>query len=238
MNKRILYFGGMLAIAFQIQPAHAGKSVTSPYVSEGEWEIEAKSQLDLDNDASNEGFEQSFEIGYGITDFLGLEAGIEFEDTPGEDLYTKQLEVEGKIQFTEENAFIVDSGLKLAYKYNLSGAADSVEAKLLLGKKFEKWEHVANLEIGREVGDDSDDHEEYGIAWKTKYKYNYYFDPGFEYYGDFGDTTEDYDGQSHRLGPVAYGHIVDGFEYEAGLLAGISDGAPDATLKLNLEYEF
>lgn len=82
---------------FLPQNVHAGKSVTSPYVSEGEWEAEAKTEYLIDDDNSVDGtWEQSVEVGYGLTDYLGVEAGVEFEDAPGDDIETKKVEVEAK----------------------------------------------------------------------------------------------------------------------------------------------
>ncbi len=226
-----------LFLIFSPQSALAGKSVTSPYVELGELEIESKTQIDIDDDAANEKVEQSFEVEYGVTDFMAVEAAIEFEDKAGNDLETKKAEIEAKFQLTETGEYFVDTGLKVGYEYSLSAGTDSVGAKLLFGKKLQEWEHLANLGISREVGENSSDNEAYEVAWKTKYRYSSNFEPGFEYYGDFGDTTTNYDGQSHRIGPTAYGDIGP-IGYDAGILVGISDAAPDATLKLNLEYEF
>lgn len=128
--------------------------------------------------------------------------------------------------------------MKLEYGHSTNGGVDEVGAELLLAKSHGAFSHVANLELGTEVDDDSSDRAEYGLSWKTKYQYTELFSPGIEYYGSYGDSTVDSDDQSHLLGPVAYGDLIEGVEYEAGVLAGLSDGSPDATLKLNLEYEF
>ena len=125
----------------------------------------------------------------------------------------------------------------LEYKYSTAGAADKIEAKALLAKEIGKVQNVVNLIVEKEVGEDSSDNEGYGLAWSGKYMYSPSFDPGIEYYGDFGDTTDDYEDQKHRIGPVIYGELG-GIGYDAGVLFGISKAAPDATLKLNLEYEF
>ena len=52
------------------------------------------------------------------------------------------------------------------------------------------------------------------------------------------NDSDDFDEQSHRIGPVAYGEIGHGVHYQTGVLFGVSDEAPDAELKAVLEYEF
>ena len=234
----VIVFGFMHIFAAD---AYAGKSVSSPYAEKDKWEIEAKTEIDLDddNDDVNGTWEQSIKLGYGVTDFLKVEAGYEFEDEPGEDLSSKVLEVEALVELTEGHDTPVDAGIKFKYKYNLAGDADEISSKLIFAKKYAAWQHYFNAQIKKEIGEDHGDNEKYDIAWKTKYKGFKAMDLGVEYYGDFSDTTGDYDDQKHRIGPVVYADIGDtGFEFETGVLAGISDAAPDATLKLNLEYGF
>ncbi|MGB0719172.1 MAG: hypothetical protein ACPGRX_01780 [Bdellovibrionales bacterium] len=226
------------AVYFAPNFAFAGKKVYSPYVSAGEVELEYKGEYKIDDDNSVDGaWEQTIGAGYGVSDFLFVEGAIEFEDEPDKDVETKALEFEAKFQLTEQGQYFLDAGALVEYKYSLAGDADKIEGKALLAKEIGPTSNYANFIIEREVGEDSSDREEYGLAWKTKYHYSKAFDPGFEYYADFGDTTEDYSGQTHRIGPTAYGDLGP-FEYDAGVLFGISRAAPDATLKLNLEYEF
>lgn len=236
LNIGIFILGAAMVFSAK---AHATKNVSSPYVSKGELEIEAKTEYHIDDDNDVDGaWEQSFEVGYGITDYIGVEAGIEFADAPGEDLETKALEVEAKVQFTEKGQYFIDSGVKLEYGYNTSGEPDDIGAELLLAKAYDRFSHGMNIGIGTEVGDDSDDRGALDVSWKTEYEISETFSLGFEYYGDFGDMTDEYDDQEHLIGPVAYGDFIYGAEYEAGILFGISEASPDAALKLNFGYEF
>ncbi|MGH1399020.1 MAG: hypothetical protein ACRBCT_07390 [Alphaproteobacteria bacterium] len=237
MNFKILLALGVAV--FMPGQAYAVKNVSSPYVSAGEWEVESKTQYEIDDDNSVDGtFEQAFEFGYGVTDSFGIEAGIEFEDTPDEDFEAKKIEVEATFQFTEKGDYYIDSGVKFEYAHNLQGGNDEVGAKLLLAKGYDKFYHGANIGVETEIGDDADERGEWALGWKSKYKHHENFNPGFEYYADFGDGTKDYEDQKHLIGPVAYGDIMHGVEYEAGVLFGISEAAPDAALKFILEYEF
>lgn len=219
-------------------PAYAGKSVTSPYVSAHEVEIEYKGQYDIDEDNDVDGtWEQKVAVGYGVTDNFYVESGVEFEDEPHSDAEAKALEVEAKYQLTEKGQYFVDAGVLAEYKYSLNSGVDVLEAKALLAKEIGNFENYANLIIEKEVGEGSSDRYEHGLALSSIYMYSPDFDFGLEYYASFGDSTEDYDDQKHRVGPVLYGE-AGGIGYEVGALFGISEAAPDATLKLNLEYEF
>lgn len=59
--------------------------------------------------------------------------------------------------------------------------------------------------------------------------------------GEVGHVSPS-DQQDHRIGPVIFGEFANEskskWKYEVGYLFGISDAAPDGTLKALLEYEF
>ncbi|MGQ0527557.1 MAG: hypothetical protein ACT4OY_05945 [Alphaproteobacteria bacterium] len=76
------------------------------------------------------------------------------------------------------------------------------------------------------------------MSLSIKYNYRPSFQPGFEYYGDFGAIGEssNFDDEDHQVGPVAYGSFGDHAGYEAGYLFGLSDAAPDGEAKLILKY--
>ncbi len=62
--------------------------------------------------------------------------------------------------------------------------------------------------------------------------------------GEMGewDHWEDSDDQNHRIGPAVFGKLNVGqkqaIKYNAALLFGASDAAPDHTFRLQVEYEF
>lgn len=133
---------------------------------------------------------------------------------------------------------MLDAGILLAGVYNTAGGADKIEGGLLLGKKTENFQYLGNFIAEREVGEDSGDDTEYGMRFSGAYKMSDHFKPGLEWFSEFGDFDNDFDEQEHQFGPVVYGHIGEKLGYDAGVLFGVSDEAPDAVLKLNLEYHF
>lgn len=227
--------GGVLVYA---GPVYASKSVSSPHVTAGKLEVASKTEVDMDDDDDVHGsWEQTFEVTYGLTDRVAVQVSTEFQDEPGEDVEAKELELEGKLELTEKGAFFIDSGIKIEYEKKLNTGADEISATAIFSKKIGDSAHTANFKIEREIGDDSADHEKYEIKWRSKYEYSSSLDFGFEYHGDLRDTTDDYSGQKHNIGPVLYG-TAGAFKYDAGVLGGVSKAASDAILKVNVSYKF
>lgn len=232
-----------LAAGLTLAPgtAHAVKTVTSPYVEKGEFEVESKTAYEFDEEDDVDGsWEQVFAVGYGVTDFWKTEIEGEFEHD-GEDggnTNFEKLEWENTFQLTQPGEYFVDVGAKLVYAHAIQDdGADAIEGKLLLAKDTGKFTHIANIGIEREVGDNSSDETEYSAAWSTSYRYSPMFEPGIEIYSEFGDFDNDFDEQGHSIGPVAYGKLFDNIGYDTGVLFGVSDAAPDVELKAVLEYE-
>lgn len=83
-----------------------------------------------------------------------------------------------------------------------------------------------------------------GYQWQAKYRWREALEFGAQGFGEMGDWTHwaPADEQNHRLGPAVFGKIPLGgrqaIRYNAALLMGLGKGAPDRTLRLQVEYEF
>jgi hypothetical protein len=70
------------------------------------------------------------------------------------------------------------------------------------------------------------------------------FEPGVEFYGGLGDWGDNgsFSDHEHQAGPSVMGKLMSGprsaFKYEAAVLFGLNDEAPDTTVRFLLEYEF
>lgn len=222
--------------------AHATKTVTKPYVTKGELEVEWKGGVTHDDEDEEQdgGWEQKAAVAYGVTESVQVEVEGEVEkDGDSDDAEFTALALETKIQLTEQGEYWADVGLKLEFEKDLQGGADKVEGKLLLAKDTGKLSHVANIILEREIGEDSGDETELGLAWSSRYRYHESFEPGIELHSNFGGIGEGegFDEQDHRIGPVVYGKIGH-FKYDVGYLIGVSDDAPDGTVKAILKYEW
>ena len=219
-------------------PAYATKNVTSPYVTEGESEIEWKGGYEID-DEDDDAWEMETSYAYGVTSFWETEIGVSGEDAgDDEDAEFSALTWENKFQLAPKGALWVDPGLKLEYERSLQGGPDEIKAKFILAKQIDKFKNKANFNVSREVGDDSENDLEYGLSYMLAYDYSEDFQFGVEWYSDFGDFDDDFDDQGHQFGPVIYGDAFGGLVYEAGILAGVSESAPDALVKVIIGYEF
>jgi len=67
---------------------------------------------------------------------------------------------------------------------------------------------------------------------------NTYFAPGFEFYADTGNLRGnlDYNDQSYRIGPTAYGNVTENVTYNIGYLFGISEASKDGRVKMIISY--
>lgn len=238
MKKFGLFSGFCSLLLLGAGFAHAAPTISSPYVSEGETTLKLKSEYKVDDDSHDEwGLE--FEAAYGLTSFWLTEVGIELEDGGhGEDAEWTGLAFENKFQLAPKGALFVDPGVKLEYKRSLNGGADEVEAQLLLAKSIGSFSNKVELGIAHEFGDDSDDETTYNLAYGLYHDITEGIELGGEWYSDFGDTTDNFDDQDHKVGPVAIFGLGESAELETGALFGVSDGASDVTLKAVLEYEF
>ncbi len=221
--------------------ALAAKKVYSPIVEKGELELEARGSYDFDHRDSKDGKQkQKYAVGYGVTDRWFTELYGEFEKLSNEDFEFTSVDWENIYQLFEQGEHGLDAGLYLEYEFGVEeDESDKIEGKLLLEKSLSRLTHTLNLIIEKEVGKHSKDEVEGGLAWSSKYRWQESFEPGFELHSDFGELGEGipYKQQKHQLGPVFYGKLGKHVKYDIGYLFGISDAAPDRSLKWILEYE-
>lgn len=231
----------LLIATFAATPAYALGTVKSPNIVKGELEFEYMGSTTFDNDASKRGEqEHEFEIEYGLTDRFLVELATEFEREPGEKLKSSKVELAGRYQLFEKGEYWIDSGLQFAYEHATHrDDPDALEAKLLLEKQMGAFLHRANFSVEKEIGSHSVDGVEAGFAWSSRYRYNPYFEPGFEIHSDFGKVNDElgFNEQEHYIGPAIYGKLLPNVKYEAGYFFGVSDATTDGAARLLVEYE-
>ena len=230
------------------QEAQATKKVYSPLVEQGELEFEARGQYDFDHKhpEKNDLQKQKYAIGYGVNEWWFTELYGEIEkgrNSDDEDLNFKftSLEFENRFRFTPQGKYWLDVGGYLAYEGSFEDKhPDEVEWKLLLEKSLPNFTHTANIIFSKEVGGGNAAEEvEGGFAWSSKYRLSEKVQPGFEYHAKFGTlrSHNNYNMQTHQVGPTFYGKLSPQIKYDVGYLFGISKPAPLGELKWILEYE-
>ncbi len=235
----------LLAAALSYTPAAlATKKVYDPYVGEGEWELEHYGTYQIDDRASQDGaIKTKTAIGHGVTDYLHLEleAVHKRSGTGHSNLKLDAIEPVAKWQLTEQGEYFVDVGLYTALELHTDNAKDDKwEAKALLGKRIGYWSHYTNLTFDQKY-EGTDRNVEFELAHSTTYRLNSNWLLAGEAFLDFKDMDDQnrWDDQDHRIGAELTYEIPNVHaKAKLGYLAGISDGAPDNTLKWFIEYEW
>lgn len=246
--SRAMLFSPLLGLSllFTAAPAYAGFKVYSPTVEPGEFELEARGYTSFDKDpAKNAQTEYKLEAGYGIASRWFTTIGTTYARNSAGSLEREELYWENIIQLTQQGEHWLDAGLYLEYATPRDAASpDELEGKLLLEKSVGRYLNTANLIFVRHVGSGASHATEFEYAWRTTYFVSSALQPGFELYGAMGEIGHALPAsqQDHRAGPVLSGVLSqsDGgkWKYELGYLFGVSEAAPNGTLKFNLEYEF
>lgn len=240
----VMFFGAMFV--FSANDAHASHKIYSPHVEEGEAELELRTHTTFDNAASKDSKEKTkLEAGYGVSQrWFTTIGGVYSENPNGEKKYTETF-WENIIQLNEQGEHWVDVGMYLEYALsNVTGGHDAIEGKILLEKSVGRYVNTANIIFVRDIGRGASTATAFEYAWRTKYMMSQALELGVELYAETGELGKPLPSaqQDHRLGPVlsgVFGKTGKGkWAYELGYLFGVSDAAPDGTLKFNLEYEF
>lgn len=219
--------------------------ILSPLVEEGEREIEFKAGSAKLRDGTRAS-KESIGLGWGATSWWFTEIAAVWHKQPGERHGFDAWEWENRFQLTPTGKYPVDVGLLFeierpkdrseGYEYRWgpllqSDLSPTVQANLNL-----LWEkHVRASEGGK---------AELGYQWQLKYRWRPELEFGVQGFGDVGpwNDWEPHAEQPHVAGPLLLGRLKLGdhqvLKYNAGLLFGMTDGAPHRTFRLQAEYEF
>ncbi len=235
----------LVAVTTMPQTARAAHVIYSPVVEQGEIGIEYRGHYDFDGSKQRDGGQQhKLEVEYVPTAYWSTALFGEWEQEPGGSLRGTEIAWENIFQLTQQGKYWVDVGLLAEYAHSLErGGDDALELGLLLEKELSRSVLTVNLLAERALASGAETELEYAMRWR--YRLDQRFEPGLEIHGGFGEwenlgSLADHE---HSAGPALFGRTrrADGraaFKYEAALLIGLTHDAPDATLRLQLEYEF
>jgi hypothetical protein len=149
----------------------------------------------------------------------------------GFDIETMELEL--KLQLTEQGEFAADWGLLFEYENVFGSDAQEFTVGILTEKEFGRFSATSNLLLIQEWGNDIADEFETALSLQARYRYARAFEPALELYAGQGALG---------IGPVILGNMNVGvrksISWEAGLILGIDSQTPDQTFRFLLEYEF
>ena len=226
-------------------PASPADYVYTPTVEQGEREIDFKFGTAKQQDGARATV-TSLGFGYGATEYWFTELYLKREREGSEGLTLA--EWENKFQFTETGKYPVDIGLITEIEMPLSNGHEPWEFKIgpLFQTEFGKLQLNGNVLFESKFGGDGEDHHitEMGYQWQAKYRWKQAFEFGLQGMGEMGewDNWYHFNKQNHRIGPAVFGKIALGqrqtIKYNAALLFGFSDAAPNHTFRMQAEYEF
>ena len=248
MNKlQQVVIGAFLAVQV-CSNAFAGPAdyVYTPLVEEGEREIDFKYGNAKQQDGTR-AQTTSLGLGYGVNSFWFTEVYFKREIGDGDRVSIG--EWENKFQLTETGKYPVDLGFILEIEAPLNRTNSPYEIKMgpLLQTEFGKLQLNGNLLFERKIGKEQpDEHRftEMGYQWQVKYRWKREFEYGLQGMGEVGDwrNWDASNAQNHRIGPAVFGKfdigVKQAIKYNAAVLFGVSDAAPNSTFRMQAEYEF
>lgn len=232
----------LMALNVSAQASTTG-SVGSPGVTKGQTALEARVGYSEVDEASSqdERFRSRVQIDHGFTDYYAGRIVVSQDRRKGDNLEHDAVKFENRFYLMDENDYGFDFGVRAAYSHKDGDKKpSSVEFGLYGLVPMDAYELRVNQIFSYEVGEDA----ESGIGGETRLQLTRSIAQnhrlGLESFHDFGNFSEDseYNAQSHTVGPVLKGKLGDGFKYETGYRAGISDSAPDHSFKFFIGKTF
>jgi hypothetical protein len=220
--------------------------VYTPMVEQGEKEIDFKSgtakQVDGTRTTVN-----SIGFGYGASEYWFTEVYLKREKSGSDGLSIA--EWENKFQLTETGKYPVDIGLITEIEVPMNNNKAPYEFKFgpLFQTEFGQLQLNGNLLFERKFGRNETNepqNTEFGYQWQAKYRFKPEFELGMQGMGETGAWNDwsSASNQNHRFGPAVFGKVKlapkQAVKYNAALLFGSSQVAPNHTLRLQVEYEF
>ncbi len=187
--------------------------------------------------------------GVGITNAWFTEAYLQFANSgvgpSGMTGGVDGVSLENVVRFDEPGEWPVDLGATLEIERPRAAAQGW---KFTLGPMLQAdWYALqinANLLLSRVVGAQDFSPTQLRYQFQARYRSHPLLDVGVQALGDMGPWNHwgAQVGQSHRLGPALFGRYRLGpgraISYNAALLLGTSRGAPDTTLRAQVDIEY
>jgi hypothetical protein len=185
-------------------------------------------------------------LGFGVNRWWFTEVYAIWHKLPGEGHSFDAWEWENKFQLTETGKYPVDVGL-LFEAERPKDRSEGYEYRwgpLLQADITPTVQANLNLLIQKQIRASTPSKAALGYQWQVKYRWRPAFEYGLQGFGDVGPWNDWHpkSTQAHIAGPALFGRNGLGgrqaIKYNAGLLFGLTDGAPRNTLRLQAEYEF
>jgi len=236
---RIVIYASMLNSALMTHAVYANDfSVYSPYVIQGNSEIEYSGYSTQDTASSLDGARAyDFSVAYGVSSWWKAEVDFaQYSRDPGGKTRFTGSEFENIFQLAPMGEYWIDPGFLISYAHiKASSQSDTLEFGPLFSKRIGRVNQRLNLIWEKEIGAGASGKYEFRSAYSINYQLAAAFQPGMEAYYRPNDNAS-------QLGPVISGEFYSQagheLEYRIGLIFGVNSTAPDRTIVTALEYEF
>ena len=212
--------------------------IYSPYVTDGQSEVELRGHQQYDGDPTLDGERAySVAIAHAFTPWWHPEIYLgSYEREPGSANTLDGYEFENIFQLSEPGRYWADLGFIASYEHKAQPGEPSV---VEFGPLFERHDgrlgQRLNLIWEKQLGGGAGGQYEFRGTYLMTWSLGPAAAPGFEAYYRPADD-------SRQVGPAFYGEIAsprgNELEYSMAWLLGLNRGAPDRTLVFRLEYEF
>ncbi len=245
-NSYLKYAVSLCALA-HITSAHASpitaNVIGSSVGDKGDTGMEYRSgyEWDGDNAAQDNRFTDRVDVFHNITTDTQLRMFVNRVNPGNDDSDFSSVFIEPAFQMfhADKDGFdgAILTGLTLA---DGDDGAHQVRTVLTGTLPMDEWYMVHNSVIAHEFGAEKQSGVKYEARWRVMYKAQDNMHVGVEMFNNFGNlrTANGFDRMTHRAGAVVTGNFTDQIGYQSGVLAGLSDDAPDVAAKFWLSYQF
>ncbi|MBA4381011.1 MAG: hypothetical protein C0406_00450 [Sideroxydans sp.] len=218
----------------------------TPHIERGELELDVKYGVASSNVGAHPQA-ASIGLGYGVTEYWFTEGYLKQKHAASGD--STYLEWENRFLLVGGEGAPVDIGWVTELEAPLTSVAPwELRTGPLFQSTFGKLQLNGNVIFERAFGGADEDSvgqvTNMGYQWQVRYRAGGAFDLGAQGVGEMGkwDQWSKAADQNHRMGPALYGKLALGegesIKYNAACLVGMTNAAPKATLRMQMEYEF
>jgi hypothetical protein len=222
-------------------PAHAGAAskVYMPKVEYRELELEFRGGWqDYNGTNQGDGQQYVFDVGYGVTSRWFTELAVFYSRAPGQGGQIEEFKSENIFLLNEPGKHWLDVGLIAEVVHNRAEGLNELEFGPLFQTQVGREQFNLNFELARQLVNGAE--TKLGYAWQWKHRGDPALEFGLQGFGDLG-ALGDLGRHQAKLGPALFGsmRLPSGhkIKYDGAVLAGITAGAPDTTVRFQLEYE-
>jgi len=186
-------------------------------------------------------------LGTGVNDYWFTEFYLQFASPTAANRAAgfDAISWENVVRFAQPGEWPVDLGALLEVERPRAGTQGlTLTAGPMLQTDFDRLQVNVNLWFSRVVDGDNNIPTQMGYQFQLKYRSDPALEFGMQALGDVGSWNRwgNPEGQSHRLGPALFGRHKLGprrtLSYNAAVLVGASNGAPDTTVRAQFDIEF